>query len=98
MAIINKTELLEKDLTFADYMANRSQLSLENVEHSLKKAKVYLDDKGNVVNHEIAETVIHVDKRMTYTSVAKILADRDEEEIEKYKEDQKKDELTLFNN
>ena len=45
-----------------------------------------IDKKGNVIDHEIAETVIHVDRRMTYTSVAKILADHDEEEIETYKE------------
>ena len=45
-----------------------------------------VDDKGNVVNHTIAETVIHVNERMTYTSVKKILEDQDEAEREKYKE------------
>lgn len=45
-----------------------------------------VDDKGNVVNHTIAETVIHVNERMTYTSVKKILEDHDEKECEKYKE------------
>ena len=45
-----------------------------------------VDEKGNVVNHTIAETVIHVNERMTYTSVKKILEDKDEAEIEKYKE------------
>ena len=45
-----------------------------------------VDEKGNVVNHTIAETVIHVDERMTYTSVKKILEDKDEAEREKYKE------------
>ena len=45
-----------------------------------------VDDKGNVVNHSIAETVIHVNERMTYTSVKKILEDHDEAEREKYKE------------
>ena len=44
-----------------------------------------VDDKGNVVNHTIAETVIHVDKRMTYTSVQKILDD-DTAECEANKE------------
>ena len=42
--------------------------------------------KGEVVDSEIAETVICVDARMSYTSVAKILTDHDTEEIEKYKE------------
>lgn len=42
--------------------------------------------KGVVVDHEIAETVIHVDERMSYTSVKKILEDHDETEREKYQE------------
>lgn len=41
---------------------------------------------GAVIGHEIAETVIRVDRRMSYTSVKKILEDRDEEEIEEYRE------------
>ena len=45
-----------------------------------------VDPSGHVINHEIAETVIHVDRRMTYTSVKKILEDQDTQEIEKYKE------------
>lgn len=45
-----------------------------------------VDLKGNVVDHEILETVVHVDRRMTYTSVKKILEDHDEEEREVYKE------------
>lgn len=43
-----------------------------------------IDKKGEVVDHEIAETVIHVDERMSYTSVKKILTDQDEEECKKY--------------
>ena len=45
-----------------------------------------IDSKGRVVGHQIAETVICVDKRMSYTSVKKILEDRDKEEIEKYQD------------
>lgn len=40
-----------------------------------------IDAKGNVTGHRIAETVIHVDRRMTYTSVKKIVEDKDEEEM-----------------
>lgn len=43
-----------------------------------------IDKKGNVVSHQIAETVIRVDQRMTYTSVKKILEDQDQEEMQKY--------------
>lgn len=45
-----------------------------------------LDDKGNILNHEIAETVIQVDRRMTYTAVKQILEDKNPETIETYKE------------
>lgn len=43
-----------------------------------------IDPKGKVLDHVIAETVIHVDRRMTYTSVKKILEDEDEAEIAEY--------------
>lgn len=45
-----------------------------------------INPKGEVIDHTIAETVIRVDTRMSYTSVKKILEDKDAEEIEKYKE------------
>ncbi|WP_273320133.1 ribonuclease R [Vallitalea guaymasensis] len=45
-----------------------------------------IDKKGNVVNHKIAETLINVDRRMTYTNVRKILSDKDEEVISEYKD------------
>ena len=32
-----------------------------------------IDEEGTIVNHEICETVICVDRRMTYTMVADIL-------------------------
>ncbi len=45
-----------------------------------------VNPKGLVISHEIAETVIHVDVRMTYTSVKMILEDKDETELERYHE------------
>ncbi|MCR5432758.1 MAG: ribonuclease R [Lachnospiraceae bacterium] len=45
-----------------------------------------IDSKGNVVEHKIVESVILVDKRMSYPSVKMIIEDRDPEETEKYKE------------
>lgn len=45
-----------------------------------------IDEKGKVVGHRIAETVINVDRRMSYTAVKKILADKDEETIAEYEE------------
>lgn len=43
-----------------------------------------INPKGEVIDHTIAETVINVNTRMSYTSVKKILAENDEEEIAKY--------------
>lgn len=45
-----------------------------------------IDQKGEVVSHEIVESVIRVDRRMSYTSVRKILEDRDEAEIAAHQE------------
>ena len=45
-----------------------------------------INDKGVVLGHEIAETLIRVDRRMTYTAVNAIITDDDAETKEKYKE------------
>ncbi len=45
-----------------------------------------INEKGVVIDHKIAETVVHIDERMTYTSVKKILEERDEVEMERYRE------------
>jgi len=43
-----------------------------------------IDRQGRMIGHEIAETVIRVDRRMTYTKVNAIVADRDEAAMEEY--------------
>jgi ribonuclease R len=43
-----------------------------------------IDLQGKVLGHEIAETVIHVDRRMTYTAVNAIVTDRNREVMEEY--------------
>lgn len=45
-----------------------------------------VDKKGVVTDHRICETVIRVDERMSYTSVKKILEDKDKEEISRYRD------------
>ncbi len=45
-----------------------------------------IDKKGTVIEHEIAQTVVRVDSRMSYTSVRKILKDKDDAEREKYRD------------
>ena len=58
----------------------------EGVDRLALSCIITINDKGMVVDHKIAETVVCVDRRMTYTSVKKILEEQDAEEIEKYKE------------
>lgn len=43
-----------------------------------------INEKGEVTDYQIAETVICVDRRMSYTSVKKILEDKDEAERAEY--------------
>ena len=43
-----------------------------------------IDPQGRVLGHEIAETVINVDRRMTYTAVDAIVTGRDEETMAEY--------------
>lgn len=45
-----------------------------------------IDEKGRVIDHKIAETVICVDRRMSYTNVKKILEEKDPAATEEYKE------------
>ncbi len=43
-----------------------------------------IDGEGNVVDHQISETVICVDERMTYTSVKRILEEQPPELMKRY--------------
>lgn len=45
-----------------------------------------INEKGDVVDYRIAETVINVDRRMSYTSVKKILEDKDETKRAEYED------------
>ena len=45
-----------------------------------------IDSKGHILEHEIAETVIRVKERMTYTDVRKILQKEDEGVSKRYKD------------
>lgn len=45
-----------------------------------------IDENGNINGHRIAETVIRVDRRMTYTIVNEVITDRREDVMEEYRE------------
>ena len=56
----------------------------ERVDRLALSCLMTINDKGEVTDYQIAETLIRVDRRMSYTSVKKILADKDEDERQKY--------------
>ncbi len=45
-----------------------------------------IDKNGKIINHRICETVINVDRRMSYNSVSEILEEHNPEEIQKYRD------------
>lgn len=44
-----------------------------------------INEKGEIIDHEVAETLINVDARMTYTVVKEIIADENPETIGRHK-------------
>lgn len=58
----------------------------EGVERLALSCLMTIDDKGAVCDYQIAESVVCVNRRMTYTAVKKILEDKDKTEIAAYKE------------
>lgn len=58
----------------------------EGVDRLALSCLMEIDGTGEITDYEIAETVIRVNKRMSYTSVKKILEDKDEAETAKYAE------------
>lgn len=58
----------------------------EGVDRLAVSCLMTINEKGEVLDHTLCESVIHSDRRMTYTSVKKILEDKDVEEIAKYQE------------
>lgn len=45
-----------------------------------------IDGKGKVLKHDVFQSVIHVNERMTYTAVNKIITDNDPETKERYRD------------
>lgn len=45
-----------------------------------------INQKGKVIDHKIVESVVKIDRRMTYTAVKEILEDHNEETIAAYRE------------
>lgn len=78
--------LVDRVIPMLPHVLSNGICSLNAGEDRLALSCIMLiDAKGMVIDHEIAETVVQVDQRMSYTSVRKILKDKDEMEREKYK-------------
>lgn len=45
-----------------------------------------INEKGEIVDHQVAETLLNVDRRMTYTDVNKIVTDKDKTTMEQYED------------
>lgn len=56
----------------------------EGVDRLALSCIMTIDTKGEVIDYRIVESVIRVDRRMTYQSVKMILEEEDQEEREKY--------------
>lgn len=57
-----------------------------NVDRLAFSVQMDIDSTGNVVDHDIFESVIHIKERMTYTNVYKILEESDSELKDRYRD------------
>ena len=77
--------LADRVIPMLPHVLSNGMCSLNAKEDRLALSCIMTIDKhGNVLDHEIAETVVCVDERMTYTSVKKILEEQDPEECARY--------------
>lgn len=79
--------LVDRVIPMLPHRLSNGICSLNAGEDRLALSCVMLIDKnGKVIDHEIMETVINVDRRMTYTAVKAILDDHDEALCKEYQE------------
>ena len=79
--------LVDRVIPMLPHILSNGICSLNAGEDRLALSCIMLiDKKGTVIDHKLAETVVRVDQRMSYTSVRKILKDQDQQEREKYQE------------
>lgn len=79
--------LVDRVIPMLPHMLSNGICSLNQGENRLAlSCMMTIDGKGRVIDHKIAETVVCVDRRMSYTAVKKILEDKDDKLIEEYKD------------
>ncbi len=83
----NSVYLVDRVIPMLPHALSNGICSLNEGEDRLAlSCLMTIDAKGNVTDHQIAETVIRVNRRMSYTGVAAILADREAAEQGEYRE------------
>ena len=79
--------LVDRVIPMLPHVLSNGMCSLNAGEDRLALSCIMtINEKGAVIDHKIAETVVHIDERMTYTSVKKILEEQDEAERERYRD------------
>ena len=81
------TYLLDRVIPMLPHSLSNGICSLNEGEDRLALSVIMdIDSKGNVLDSNIYETVINVNKRMTYRDVNLIISDNDEETSKKYED------------
>lgn len=79
--------LADRVIPMLPHMLSNGICSLNEGEDRLAlSCLMKINEKGEIVDHEIVESVIRVDRRMTYTAVKRILEDGDEEQCRLYRD------------
>ncbi len=79
--------LVDRVIPMLPHRLSNGICSLNHGEDRLTLSCLMVFDKnGGLIDHDIVESVINVNERMSYTDVARILEDEDEETIERYRE------------
>ena len=83
----NSVYLVDRVIPMLPHTLSNGICSLNEGEDRLAlSCLMKINEKGEIVDHEIVESVIRVDRRMTYTAVKRILEDGDEEQCRIYRD------------